>query len=660
MGRNGAGKSTLLRVRRGAGPSRRAGGSSAAGGWRCCCRTRATTSSHERVARGARAATLARGGPRPPGRPPSARPLRRRAPAARARRSCCGGEPPAVGLPRRADTRHGPRAQAALAERLASSRPGARRCSSPRTTPSSPPPGAGAHGAARRRAGGRRRPDRRGARRRLVLRDADRPRSSAARAARCCPRSGAARAARRLAEPVSRVSWVARLVRCCSAPRWSLGFAWYERTHPSARVLALVATLAALAALGRVAFAPIPNVKPTTDIVLHRRLRARRRARVRGRRRGRAGVQRLLRAGAVDAVADGRAGAASAPAARCWRASAGRELGRVPLAVACAVAGLAFGAVMNFSLWVTFGGDHTLAKLGGYFVTSLPFDVAHAVGNVAVLPRLRAGARARAARASARASRSTGGPAPARRGTLVALLARACPVRRAAPTPPRAVGALAGQARRTPTAASAARRASARRSCYTGWAALGLAAAGRNPRDVGAAARASSTTCARTRASSTTSASSSARSSLLRGRGRRRRAGRRPRPRRRARSRSSAGDGSFAGRVNTTSFAILGAARRRALAERIRAVRARGAAGSRARRTPTAASTSPARGGAVGHRRHGRRGAGARRGGPARARDACAARPRSSCARAERRRRLPAAARAARRTRSRPPGRCRA
>ncbi|HMJ01517.1 MAG TPA: hypothetical protein VK506_01175, partial [Conexibacter sp.] len=46
------------------------------------------------------------------------------------------------------------------------------------------------------------------------------------------------------------------------------GFAWYERSHPSARVLALVGTLAALAVLGRIAFAPIPNVKPTSDIVL--------------------------------------------------------------------------------------------------------------------------------------------------------------------------------------------------------------------------------------------------------------------------------------------------------------------------------------------------------------------------------------------------------
>src|ERR1700734_1518031 len=46
------------------------------------------------------------------------------------------------------------------------------------------------------------------------------------------------------------------------------GFAWYERTKPDARVVALVGTLAAFAALGRIAFAAVPNVKPTTDIVL--------------------------------------------------------------------------------------------------------------------------------------------------------------------------------------------------------------------------------------------------------------------------------------------------------------------------------------------------------------------------------------------------------
>src|SRR6201992_1865405 len=46
------------------------------------------------------------------------------------------------------------------------------------------------------------------------------------------------------------------------------GFAWYERTRPDARIVALVGTLAAFAALGRIAFAALPNVKPTSDIVL--------------------------------------------------------------------------------------------------------------------------------------------------------------------------------------------------------------------------------------------------------------------------------------------------------------------------------------------------------------------------------------------------------
>ena len=46
------------------------------------------------------------------------------------------------------------------------------------------------------------------------------------------------------------------------------GFAWYERERPDARIVALVGTLAAFAALGRIAFAAVPNVKPTTDIVL--------------------------------------------------------------------------------------------------------------------------------------------------------------------------------------------------------------------------------------------------------------------------------------------------------------------------------------------------------------------------------------------------------
>src|SRR6202043_1809890 len=45
-----------------------------------------------------------------------------------------------------------------------------------------------------------------------------------------------------------------------------LGLGWlaYERARPSARMVAVVATLAALAALGRDAFVALPDVKPIT------------------------------------------------------------------------------------------------------------------------------------------------------------------------------------------------------------------------------------------------------------------------------------------------------------------------------------------------------------------------------------------------------------
>ena len=131
--------------------------------------------------------------------------------------------------------------------------------------------------AARRRRAGGRRADRRGARRRLVLRDADRPHPRRLRvaargrrgvAARGCPRRESFGHPRVPGRGRGRaMSWVAASLLVLGLAL-AAGFAWYERTHPTSRVLALVATLAALAALGRIAFAPLPNVKPTTDIVL--------------------------------------------------------------------------------------------------------------------------------------------------------------------------------------------------------------------------------------------------------------------------------------------------------------------------------------------------------------------------------------------------------
>jgi len=176
------------------------------------------------------------------------------------------------------------------------------------------------------------------------------------------------------------VSWIAGSFLVLGAALLA-GFVWYERTHPSTRVLALVATLAAMAALGRVAFAALPNVKPTTDIVL-----------IAGYVLG--GAPGFM-VGAVAALASnlffgqgpwtpwqmaawGGVGLAGAVLARV----AGRHLGRVPLAIACALAGLGFGAIMNLSTWITYSGDHTTAKLAATFATSLPFDIAHATGNV--------------------------------------------------------------------------------------------------------------------------------------------------------------------------------------------------------------------------------------------------------------------------------------
>jgi energy-coupling factor transport system substrate-specific component len=176
------------------------------------------------------------------------------------------------------------------------------------------------------------------------------------------------------------VSWIAGSTLILGAVI-VVGFVWYERTHPTTRVLALVATLAAMAALGRVAFAALPNVKPTTDIVL-----------LAGYTLG--GAPGFM-VGAVAALASnlffgqgpwtpwqmvgwGGVGLFGAALSRL----AGRDLRRVPLAAACALASLGFGAVMNLSLWVTYSGDHSVNQLLAYFASSLPFDLAHATGSI--------------------------------------------------------------------------------------------------------------------------------------------------------------------------------------------------------------------------------------------------------------------------------------
>jgi energy-coupling factor transport system substrate-specific component len=156
------------------------------------------------------------------------------------------------------------------------------------------------------------------------------------------------------------------------------GFGWYERSRPSSRTVALVAALAALATLGRLAFAPLPNVKPTTDIVL-----------IAGYVLGGAPG---FTVGAVSAIASnivlsegpwtpwqmaawGLVGIAGALLGR-WR----RPIGRVPMALICALAGFGYGFILDLYTWLGFS-DHSAAQYLAVEASAFAFNLAHALGN---------------------------------------------------------------------------------------------------------------------------------------------------------------------------------------------------------------------------------------------------------------------------------------
>jgi prenyltransferase beta subunit len=156
------------------------------------------------------------------------------------------------------------------------------------------------------------------------------------------------------------------------------GFAWYERLRPDARIVALVAVLAAFAALGRVAFAALPNVKPTTDIVL-----------ISGFALGPApGFVVGAVAGLTSNFFFGQGpwtawqmaawGATGLLGAGLAKATRGR-ISRWPMGLVCAVVGFAFTAFQDVGDWVTYS-DHSVGQLGVYVGKGLGFDAVHAAG----------------------------------------------------------------------------------------------------------------------------------------------------------------------------------------------------------------------------------------------------------------------------------------
>jgi hypothetical protein len=261
------------------------------------------------------------------------------------------------------------------------------------------------------------------------------------------------------------------------------GFAWYERGNPPARVLAAVASLAALAVVGRLAFAAIPNVKPTTDIVLFAGYAL--------------GAVPGFAVGAVTAIVSniflsqgpwtvwqmagwGAVGVGGALLARVLH---GREPNRLVLAAVCGVAGLLFGAWMDVYQW-TFAARQDLDSYIAVAGTSLPYNVAHAGGNVVfcllIGPAfLRALARYRR-RLEVRWERS---PAPIVAGVMALALVLAVPAAATAATPAgRAESYLLRVQNKDGGFGAAPRQGSS--PLYTGWAGLALGSAGRNPRDV--------------------------------------------------------------------------------------------------------------------------------------------------------------------------------
>ncbi|MDQ6820214.1 MAG: hypothetical protein M3076_07735, partial [Actinomycetota bacterium] len=156
------------------------------------------------------------------------------------------------------------------------------------------------------------------------------------------------------------------------------GFAWYERKRPDARIVALVATLAAFAALGRIAFAALPNVKPTTDIVLISGYAL----------GGPPGFVVGALAGVVSNFFFGQGpwtpwqmaawGATGMFGAGLARLTRGR-IERWPLALICAVAGFTFAAIQDVGDWVTYS-DHSRAQLAVYVGKGVGFDTVHAAG----------------------------------------------------------------------------------------------------------------------------------------------------------------------------------------------------------------------------------------------------------------------------------------
>jgi prenyltransferase beta subunit len=288
---------------------------------------------------------------------------------------------------------------------------------------------------------------------------------------------------------------------------------WYERSRPPAKLIAVVATLGALAALGRDAFAAVPDVKPITAIVLVGGLAF--------------GAGPGFAIGAISALASNLLlgegpwtpwqmlgwGVVGVLGAGLGAVSARRPPVLV-LALACAAAAEVFNLILDLYTW-TGTGNHSLRGFVVVLGTALTFDITHVVASFAfaiafgpallrMLMRVRARLEVRWEPADAHARPAAAARIAAPPALALALLAGvalagAGEARAAAAGVPLARGGEARAAGAGTARVELAREVSflaraqnsdggfgaapgqSSSELYTAWAAMGLAAAGRDP-----------------------------------------------------------------------------------------------------------------------------------------------------------------------------------
>jgi prenyltransferase/squalene oxidase-like repeat protein len=266
------------------------------------------------------------------------------------------------------------------------------------------------------------------------------------------------------------------------------GWLAYERSRPSARMVAVVGTLAALAALGRDAFVALPDVKPITAMTL-----------VVGYALGplpgfTVGAVGMLASNVVlgqgpytpwQMAAWGLVGLLGAALGRF----AGGRLGRVSLALACALSALVAKEIMNVYEW-TVSASHTWPSLALMIGKGLPFDVTDVVASF--MFGLAFGPELARLLSRTRERMTVAWEPPALVAVVLALAVLAISSSLAQPRPASASpgAAAAGSASRIVAFLERAQDADGgfgaafgERSSelYSAWAALGLSAAGRAP-----------------------------------------------------------------------------------------------------------------------------------------------------------------------------------